>query len=185
VTVPVARGSARRTVRVAVALVAGQAALCAVIGYLTLGGPHPHSSAAPAAPDPLAGAPLVVPPAQVMPPPATSAAPKPPPVSTRRKSATGGAGGPAEPAARIRHRTPVATSPPVSHPPSALPSPPSPPGSPIGGQLVTPKPTGSGVQQDVTAGDPCSPIGADGRTTDGKTVRCLPDVDGQLRWRLV
>jgi hypothetical protein len=189
VTVPVARGSARRTVRVAVALIAGQAALCAVIGYLTLGGPHLHPHNAPVAPNPLAGGPIVVPPAQVIPPSAASAAPKPPRVPTTRTTAAGLPGQPSPSAVPNLPRVVGETSPPAAHPQSAAPpAVPStnPPPSVGGGQLATPKPTDSaGVQQGVEVGDPCSPVGANGVTTDGQAVRCVRDVDGQLRWVLV
>ena len=62
VTEPVAHAaSPRRTVRVAVALVAGQAALCAVIGWVTFGAAEPGTPADTRQVDPLAGPPVVVP----------------------------------------------------------------------------------------------------------------------------
>jgi hypothetical protein len=188
VTVPVARGSARRTVRVAVALVAGQAALCAVIGYLTLGGPHQHSPAAPAAGDPLAAGPLVVPPVQIMPPSAGSAAPRPPSAPTTRTTATTSAT--RRPPAAGPDRQRAAAEPPPSPlaDPATAPMPPAAPTrtiAPTGPQFLTPEPTDSGVQQNVKVGDVCSPIGADGLTTDDETVRCVRGSDGQLRWQLV
>jgi hypothetical protein len=188
VTVPVARGSARRTVRVAVALVAGQAALCAGIGYLTLGGAHQHSHASPGAADPLAAGPLVVPPVQIMPPSAGSAAPRPPSASTTRTTATTPATRPPPAAGSDRQR--AAAEPPSSPlaDPATAPMPPPVPTktiAPTGPQFLTPEPSDSGVQQDVKLGDVCSPVGADGLTTDDQKVRCVRDADGQLRWQLV
>jgi hypothetical protein len=190
VTVPVARGSARRTVRVAAALIAGQAALCAVIGYLTLGGPHLHKgSSAPAAPDPLAGAPLVVPPPQI-PPPSSDAAPKQPPDSTSRSSVAASAGRPSRSAAPEQQRIlaaepspPSATSPAAASPPAIASVPPSAPSPSVGDQFASPNPTNTDIQRDVEVGDSCSPLGADGLTADGTAVRCLRGADGQLRWQ--
>jgi hypothetical protein len=187
VTVSVARGTARRTVRVAVALVAGQAALCAVIGYVTLGGPFLHKSTAAQSSDPLAAGPIEFPPAQVMPVP-TSVAPAPPPVpasSSKAPKSTGVSknGTPAEahneaPPSLVS--APLDPSVPVVPPraPTKAPSPST------GNQLVTPSATATDIQHNVNVGDTCSPLGADGQTSDGKAVTCIRDVDGTLRWVL-
>jgi hypothetical protein len=186
VTAPVARGSARRTVRVAVALIAGQAALCAVIGYLTLGGPHLHSHASPAAADPLAAGPLVVPPVQIMPPSAAAVAPKPPSASSSRPTATTLAARRSDSADPDRQRAAAEPPPsPLVEPPTPLPpAAPTKAASPSGPQFATPQPSDSDIQQNVKVGDVCSPIGADGVTADEESVRCVRSADGQLRWQL-
>ena len=196
-TEPVARASARRTVRVAVALVAGQAALCAVIGWITLGGPH---TAGLPAPNPLAGGPLVVPPLTVAPAPPTSVptaprtsvrpaptsappAPLPPPVIV-----PAGATSTRPPTSTARQRplpitpTPIPVTTAKTFPPVA----PTVLASPSGTNLApTPTPTASDIQRGVVVGDPCDPVGAAGTTVDGTPVLCVLGDDGVQRWQIM
>jgi hypothetical protein len=191
VTASVARGTARRTVRVAVVLIAGQAALCAVIGYVTLGGPFLHKSTAARQADPLAAGPIEVPPA-VMASAPTSAAPVPPPVSVSPSNKTSRSAGDAGSAAQAEGQRRQAEVPPslVSAPlgPTSKGLPPQAPTtapSPSGGnQLATPSASATNIQHNVNVGDPCNPLGADGQTAEGTAVTCLRDVDGTLRWVL-
>jgi hypothetical protein len=197
VTEPVARASARRTVRVAVALVAGQAALCAVIGWVTLGGPH---TAGLPAPNPLAGGPLVVPPLTVAPAPPTSVptaprtsvrpaptsappAPLPPPVivpagATSTRPPTSTAPQPHPPIPPAPMPVTAAKTPPVA--PTVLASP-----SSDSNLAPTPTPTASDIQQGVVVGDPCDPVGAAGTTVDGTPVLCVLGDDGVQRWQIM
>ena len=178
-TVPVAGGNARRTVRVAVALVAGQVALCAVIGYLTLGVPHGHSGGLPVASVPLAGGPIVVPPVAVAP-PSTRAAPVPP-----RHTAAPPVRPPSPPAAAPHRAGVPATSPvPVRHGARSTAPSPTPPTPPPSGLFGTPSASPGNIQHDVTLGDYCAPLGADGLTSDGIAVRCARGGDGMPRWQL-
>jgi hypothetical protein len=180
-------------VRVAIALVAGQAALCAVIGYVTLGAPHPHRAAPSAAsPNPLAGGPIAIPPIPAPTiAPATRSRARPP--APRRRTVERVFAGPTSAAPAPRETVPPPSPTPVPTPPSPVaPSPPSPTATPTGGSLLAssptpaPIPTPSGVQQGVLPGDPCGPPGSDGVTLDGAPVRCLLRVDdGSLRWQLV
>jgi hypothetical protein len=192
---PVARASARRTVRVAVALVAGQAALCAVIGWVTLGGAHPHN-AGPPAPNPLAGGPLVVPPLTVAPAPPTSGAPAPHTSVPRA---------PLGPPVIVKAGVPAtSTSPPKStapqwHPPitptpqpvtkitTVPPAAPTVTASPSSDSSLarSPSPTPTDVQQGVVVGDPCDPVGAAGTTSDGTPVLCVLGDDGVQRWQIM
>jgi hypothetical protein len=189
VTASVARGTARRTVRVAVALVAGQAALCAVIGYLTLGGPSLHHRTAAPESNPLAAGPIEVPPALVL--PAPTAAPTPPHVSATPSRSPSWRGAARTSAPAKRQRTEVEVPPSLESAPMDPSSEPVPPQVPTttpapstGNELTTPSATPSAVQLNVKAGDPCSPVGAAGQTTDGAAVTCVQAVDGTLRWVL-
>lgn len=189
-TASVARGTARRTVRVAVALIAGQAALCAVIGYVTLGGPSLHKGTATPQANPLAGGPIEVPPALVLPAP-TAGAPTPPHVSAtpHRSPSRRGVARTSAPATGQRAEVEVPPSlESASMDPSSEPVPPqvptTTPSPSTGNQLATPSATPSAVQLNVKVGDPCSPVGAAGQTADGKAVTCVQGVDGTLRWVL-
>jgi hypothetical protein len=179
-----AAGTVRRTVRVAVALIVGQALLVALIGWLTFGqagGPRPAVD-------------QVAAPPQVPPPTATSryASPSrsattslhPPrvgvPATTDRKAAP--------------RRTPPATAdPPDPAPPSTLVETPSPAATvtpvPSNSALVPPAPPAASdvpvVQTPVTVGDRCWPEGAYGRTADGTLVRCLRTTHHRRRWKIV
>jgi len=161
-----------RTVRVAAALIAGQAALCAVIGWVTIGASHPHRSDASASVDPLAGPPLVIPqPGVVAPLP-----PSPPP-------------GPTRPASTSTVRTSGPSTPPASHrsperPPSATVRPVGPVRLPPPTEQAqldgTPTPD---VQSPVDLLGLCDPLDALGLTADGISVRCVPGADGTPRWQ--
>jgi hypothetical protein len=193
VTVPVARASARRTVRVAAALVAGQAVLCAVIGYVTLGGHATRDTNAARTDNPLAAHPFVRP--APAPPSPTTAAPKQPAAA---KSTIG------RPAATARSRrspelTP--TPPAAESPPDVLVAPAGPPTGPTTptGPPTTPSPdatssTGQSgqppsppaslpTQESVTVGESCAPVDAPGVTTDGIVAHCVSSDDGVLRWQ--
>jgi hypothetical protein len=201
VTVPVARPSARRTVRVAAALVAGQAALCAVIGYVTLGGPPTRGPEAAPRVDPVAIPPLVVP-APTVPPPLsrTTVAPAPPLVarSTTARPRT---------IARPKQRPELSPTPPSQAPPGILvassdpgPVPPIPPVTPVPptptpapstesaisespAPVPPPLPPSSATQPPVTVGDTCDPADGPGRSADGTAVLCVPGNDGVARWQ--
>jgi hypothetical protein len=194
VTVPVARASARRTVRVAAALVAGQAVLCAVIGYVTLGGgPGSPTTNGAWMGGPLAAHPITLPTPTVLLTSPTTAAPDLP--------ATG-ASTHAQPAADTKSRqhagvTPTPTpaeSPPdvlaaTSDPPTTT-SPTAAPASTAAAPEVpssatsTDSPSSPSVTQlSVTIGGVCDPVDAPGVATDGRPVRCASDTDGVLRWR--
>jgi hypothetical protein len=195
VTEPVARPSARRTVRVATALVAGQAALCAVIGWITFGATHGPARTASAPVDPLAGAPLVIPPPSVVPP----VLPKTGPAVTAKATATSIDRTTAPRSRRTaRHSSPPppAAPPPVAPPPVApLPAPtaptttstdppPSPPAS-DDSQLIVPTPTPTPqIQQPVVVREPCDPENALGKTAAGVALVCVHAADGTLRWQI-
>jgi hypothetical protein len=174
--------SVRRTVRVAVVLVAGQALLCGIIGFVTFGG---HD----AAPRPRLTAPQLAAPPIVVP------TPSPGPASELARGATPGsvrltrAGWPTSPPTSAAVRRPTRTiSPSVTVTVPAAPAPPPvPSGTPTDRSLLSP-PTSGGPVEDApvpVAGEPCDDEGATGRTADGKAVRCERDRDGGLRWTLV
>ena len=171
--------------RVAVALVAGQAALCAVIGWVTLGGMHPHKAGAPRAANPLVEGPLVVPPPTVAPAPPTPVPPAPPVTARTAATSAGRITRPPESTA-AEPRRPIAPTPnPVT---ATRPVPPAAPTlvvSPSGANLVqTPSATPTEVQQGVAIGDPCDPVNAAGTTDDGTPVLCVPGDDGTPRWQI-
>jgi hypothetical protein len=171
VTEPVARTSVRRTVRVAVALVLGQALLCALIGWLTFGSGHAHPRGPVPTSEPLAGKPLVIPPPVVVPPP------RPPRPS-------------AEPSVTKKVRTASPSERPSTRPPSSPTSTParspvrqaSPTGQPALA-LPTP-PTADPVQSPVKVLDVCAPEDAIGLTAEGVPVTCVLGRDGNLRWQI-
>jgi hypothetical protein len=174
VTEPVARTSVRRTVRMAVALVAGQAVLCAVIGWVTFGAGHPHRPSAAPTVEPLAVKPLVIPPPVIVPPPRpprSSAAP-----STGRKASTAVSSerSSSTPTPRPSSSRPAAARPAAGR--AATPDPPA---------LVVPSPAPDDVvQSPVTVPDVCDPVDARGLTADGVSVTCVVGRDGVLRWQL-
>jgi len=178
VTEPVARVSpVRRTVTIAGALIASQALLCAVIGWVTFGG-HDHSGGSSArAAEPKLGPALVLPPvsvAPVLPSPSTHH-PSRPAATTSTTPATSQP--PAKPA-RVRPtvpRSPVA-SPPAPKPPATAPA--------KGSVVVLPTPSATEVQGNVVIGDKCSPEGADGVTAKDVAVRCVADANGNLSWQV-
>jgi hypothetical protein len=194
----------RRTVRVAVALIVGQALLCMLIGWLTFG--HPRSTGSTV--DEMAAPPL-----------------SPPPAVTGDYAPTAGSVPAATPArvttsGRKTAWTRAATDPPTFGPPTIdpativpalksppavpLPPPPTPtvadptPGSaattspPVVG-LQPPQPVDSPspvvaspeVQSPVVVGELCRPELAYGRTAGGTVVRCLRTWHHRPRWKIV
>jgi hypothetical protein len=193
VTVPVGRSSARRTVRVAAGLVAGQALLCAVIGYVTLGGPGSPVTNGAWIGGPLAGHPITVPTPVVRLTSPTTVAP-----DTRAT----GASTHARPAAgnESRQRAGVTPTPtPAESPPAVLvgtsdpPTGTSPTAAPASTAAAPEVPSTASstdtpsslaaTQLSVTIGDVCDPVDAPGVAIDGRPVRCASDTDGVLRWR--
>jgi hypothetical protein len=177
VTEPVARASARRTVRVAVALVAGQAVLCAVIGWVTLGSGHAHKPAPVRTVEPLAAKPLVIPPPLVAPgpkPPRSSATPSP---SADRKDSTS-ASARSRPSTRPPRSAPARVSASARAPIKPAP----PPGQPA---LALPSPSADDeVQSPAKPLDPCAPVDAKGLTLAGLSLLCVKSDDGSLRWQI-
>jgi cytoskeletal protein RodZ len=168
--------SVRRTVAVATALVASQAVLCAVIGWVTFGGKDAAHSQ-PRAAEPLLGPPLVVPPVTVV--PVTT-----PPSHHPEKADKTATSAPRHTSAPARVSASAEASPSIE----ALPAAPSPPAtSPTVSGLVRPAatPSPSATQPDVEVGATCDPENADGLTTDGVAVRCLRDDDGNLVWQII
>lgn len=171
----------------ATALIAGQAVLCAVIGWVTFGGADQARSTTRAA-GPDFGPALVVPPAGVTP-VLTSAPGRPhsqPAVAGSRASAVPPS--PPAPDAAGGTVTPSRTSAPVrtSTSSAARPPAPVPTASPTDGNLVlTPSPSGSGVQTGVVIGEKCGPEKADGLTVLSVAVRCLPEQRGDLVWQVI
>jgi len=179
----------RRIVRVAVALVVGQALLCALIGWLTLGhakdsGPPVDAMAAPPAlPSTSVPSPAVT--SRYVPPPATTVPPAPP---TKRKRTTD-----RKPEAPAATRAPT----PSAHPPAPAPAvvPPLPvptivvttttPGSALVPPLPKPPETPAVVAGPVTVGDLCTPVGAYAFTADHTLVRCTRAWHHRARWKIV
>ncbi|WP_127497508.1 hypothetical protein [Actinoplanes solisilvae] len=169
----------RRTVRLAVALVVGQALLCALIGWLTLGQSRPEPARPPgssvvdamgAPPSP----PAIRPTSRAVPAPATRARKATSTPAPRRSTNT--------PAPRTAATTPTPV--PIEGPPedpAVVPPVPPPAASPP----ATSPPPADVVQQPVREGDECRPLGARGRTAKGEDVRCVREWPRQLRWRIV
>ena len=191
----------------AVALVIGQAMLCALIGWLTLGpsrsGPHRPGTAIdqvapPVVPGPVAtvSRSAAVPGKQPRRP--SSAAPARPRVTTAREV----------PAPAVTTTSPARPPVPINLPPaddvppSGAPAPP--PATPAPSAPVPPSdaprppvPSGTAgapdvldpdhgvIQQPVVVGAVCQPLGAYGRTAEGELVRCLRDWRHRPRWKIV
>jgi len=160
-------------VTVATALIASQAVLCAVIGWVTFGSKEPAHSQSKAA-EPLLGPPIVVPPASVA------------PVTTPPTH------GPAKPDRTTgsipkRSLAPVRSSAAAEArraEPTLAPAPST--SARIGADLVHPAtPSASAVQTGAEVGEKCDPKEADGVTAGGIAVRCLPDEDGNLVWQII
>jgi hypothetical protein len=179
----------RRTVRVAVALVVGQALLCALIGYLTLG----RSGAQPRG-DHMAEPPLAPPVTATSSPAPTAAAPTSVSATATRKPKRR-AGNDATPARTKPAPPPLPPGPVVAEPPPETLIAPSPVpsaattittapsfGNPPLPPTVPPRYT---VQDPVTVGDLCAPEWAFGRTSDDTLVRCLRTVRHAPRWKIV
>jgi hypothetical protein len=180
----------RRTVRVAMALVAGQAALCAVIGWFTFGSSHDDRQR-PDTVSPVAAAPVVIPTAGVRLP---VAPPAPTPAVERTKASPS-----ARPPSRAAKPPP---DPPVEQEVRDAPevTPPVEEQSPS--TVVAPEPTVSsrpGPDPDLASGTPtpsmttqgpvevgatCSTEGAPGLTADDVPVVCLSGDDGVLGWQI-
>lgn len=187
----------------AVALVIGQALLCALIGWLTLGASREEGrkSSGPAV-DQLAAPP---PPAVPLPTVAESAgAPSTrPPASVSPKSVSRARSGSSSSSSSVRSPEPrrkavppqpkkssVAPSPtiillppepsPTPSPPVPSSRPPSPPAWWTGPDDDDPE-----VREPVTVGDRCRPEGAFGRTKEGVAVRCLRSWPRGPRWKIV
>jgi hypothetical protein len=171
-------------VRVATALVVGQVALCAVIGWMTFGVSHNDKSDKPHLVGPLAGGPLMIP---------TPVVPLP---QSPGPSSTGHAG-----PAHVFRTLAAPTLPPIRPSAvllSAVPSAPTgsavPPKPPAGDLLpATTAPTKGNpgkldpspeVQALVKLLDVCDPAGAAGLTVDGTSVQCLRTSDGTLAWQI-
>ncbi|MBU2662022.1 hypothetical protein KOI35_00730 [Actinoplanes bogorensis] len=187
----------RRTVRMAVALVVGQALLCALIGWLTLGRARPDDPAPPGSVvDQLAAPPLAAPPVPV---PSSSSSRAPAVSSTRERKAI-------RPAPTTTAPVPTRTPQPISVPPEEpaivppVPPAPSPSASPsvsvpvsaspitVPSPVTTPSPPAKApdeVQQPVVVGDECRPEGALGRTAEGELVKCVRDGRHRARWKIV
>jgi hypothetical protein len=180
----------RRTVRVAVALVVGQALLCTLIGWLTLSQSRPAGSGPGAsAVDQLAAPPPVAPGPPVVG-TTTSAAPSSSYSSApvRRKRTSAAVDAPAPPRATTGAPTPPSPEP-IGLPPeppaasSSAPAPPLPPTVAPSSAVTTP-PTGL-IRAPVTIGDRCRPEGAFGRTAEGALVRCVAERHRRPRWKIV
>jgi hypothetical protein len=175
--------SVRRTVRVAVALVTGQALLCGTIGFVTFGGRYDREPGARAAEPQLAGPPIVVP--STNSPPPSERAEQPVSASTEQTRTERPTSPPAP--ASVRSSTTRSISPSrTSTVPVAPVPPPTPTTSPTDRALLPPSSPASGDDPPTPVVDePCDDAGATGRTADGKAVRCERDRHGDLRWRLV
>jgi hypothetical protein len=158
-------------VTIAVALVAGQVALCSVIGWITFGdlvdpaasgqravGSAPSFGAdVPAAPEPTAT-----------------------PLGTAAPSATTAVDSTPPPKVRPARSTSVAAKRPAARPSTST-------GTPgpttTADAVLLPAPADSeAVQEPVRRWSICSPEEALGRTEDGDRLRCRRSDDGELRW---
>ncbi|MDT5043085.1 MAG: hypothetical protein QOE51_4070 [Actinoplanes sp.] len=167
----------------AAALVAGQAVLCAVIGWVTFDGREPARSIARAADPQLAPA-LVVSPVAVAPMPMT--APGRPGERPATKAPAGTLlTGPSTPETAGLG---VLSSPGASPPHTATRTPAGPhpswpsSGRTAGGLIPTARP--SDVFLNVVIGEKCARKGADGLTVAKITVRCERDRSGDLVWQI-
>jgi hypothetical protein len=178
-------------VRVATALVAGQALLCAVIGWVTFGPPPEPGPRAAAPIEPLLTPPVVTPTVSLPAPAPASVAPEPASPTRSRSVRT-----------KVSSRSPEAPRSPASPPaPTVGEAPPSlviAPPQPDETRTPTPQPDGTRpgligtvapaptetVQGPVKAGERCAPEGARGVTADDRSLRCVLDDDGDLRWQI-
>jgi hypothetical protein len=164
-------------VRVAVALVTGQALLCAVIGYVTFGPSDPPPQAA-APVEPLAGPAMPTP---RMPQPSAAVSAGQPAVPSPRPSRTART---SESPVTLIGPAPT-TRPPTSATPAKttdrpmLEAPPAPPllDVPTPNPMLTPSPTAPPVED-----DPCETEGAEGQTAAGVNLVCTRLADGSLVW---
>jgi hypothetical protein len=179
-------------VRVAVALAAGQAALCAVIGWVTFGPGLDHSHQG--KPLDAAAAPPPVPVA-----PTTGAAPAPIPAPPNKKAtrapAVGETAPPRQPVGQVvptvtRPKTPGGT-PTRTFPlpsrsfevPFVVPAGTMIPDDDSPSPSTSPSNALDGPQEPVDIGARCAPLGAKGVTADHISVVCAIDDVGRLRWK--
>lgn len=180
----------RRTVRVAVALVVGQALLCAVIGWVTFSYSRERAHRDPAAVDQLAAPPATIAVSPSV--PTTGRTPGPTPGSSRARSTPPAAPvppGPPRPATGVTTSTgPAASVAPTTTSKSpylvVIPPPAAPRASASPSPAASATPTAV-VEEPVVAGARCDRRGALGRTADGVDVLCLPDRQGRLHWKIV
>jgi hypothetical protein len=178
VTEPGARAtSVRRTVTVATALVASQAVLCGVIGWITFGGTNQPARSTTRA-EPVLGPPIVVPPASV--------APVVPPSSAHHHvPVTGRASGIPRPTS-----APARTAAPPSPPRRTIAATENSPGLPATGRagaglVLPPTPSASETQRNAEVGKQCAPQDAIGLTAEDIAVLCGRDRDGNLIWQII
>lgn len=180
-----ATGTVRRTVRVAAALIVGQALLCALLGYLTLG----RSGAQPRG-EPMAEPPFV-PPATVT---GGQAAPAGSPSATATRKARPRSGG-TVPAGRSRKPAPPVPPAATAEPSPATPDDAGPPTGTTTGAPSSPLPFAPPrpptvapselVQSPVTVDESCAPEGAFGLTAEGALVRCVRTGRHAPLWKIV
>ncbi|MCU7724669.1 hypothetical protein ODJ79_13160 [Actinoplanes sp. KI2] len=186
-----AAGTVRRTVRVAVALVVGQALLVGLIGWLTLGraggagGKVDAMAAPPAARPPTGAGRHVQPPTS---PGRSAASPATTTRATHRKAVPVHV--PLAPPARPPQPPPPR---PAQPPPPAIavPALPAPAPTVVATTVVPPAlvpvvpPAPSASFGPVVVGDPCSPEGAYAFTADSVLVRCTRTSHHRLLWKIV
>lgn len=161
--------------RLAVALVAGQAALCAVIGWVTFGPsePAPKASGAQTLSGPIVFPTPTLPPVLVAPAPPRAPASKGSSPRASRSSRPPTSRATSEPAAEKPQPVMATDQSPI------VPMPPDP------DLAATPPPSPiQEVQFPVVQGTPCDPEGAKGLTDKDVDLQCVKDHDGDLRWQI-
>jgi hypothetical protein len=196
--VPATR-SVRRTVRVAVALVIGQALLCALIGWITFTYSPAHRDHQSPAVDQMAGAPVVAPRAGATSATALAAPSSSAPAGKRAKH-DAGAADPAAPSTAQSSAVPgvvlnVPAFPAVPMPtatsenPQLTVLPPQPPApASTTPSATTPPATAPAAlpsPEVVVPGTECDHENAVGHTVTGAEVHCLRNRHRQLRWKIV
>ncbi len=172
----------------AVALVVGQAVLCAFIGWMTLGRSRSEPVRPPgsAVVDQLAIPPLAGP----APPSLTSRSTVVPSKQARKPTTPTSRASPrrsattAVPPSSTVTRTPEPILAPPEEPALLPPAPPPPSATPPATTRPT-TPAPDVVQEPVRVGDECRPEGAYGRTADGELVRCVREWRHRSRWKIV
>ena len=165
--------------RVAVALVTGQALLCAVIGWVTFGPPDPAPQAA-APVDPLAGQltgptpSLPVPRLPMLPTPSSTSRPATPSKSVRAT------GSPELLSATAPTRKPPKSAAPVATTTDQTMLDPPAPEVIVPNPVLTPTTLPSPVAEDA----PCDPEGAEEPSADGVQMVCTRMQDGTLLWQI-
>ena len=167
--------------RVAVALVAGQAALCAVIGWVTFGPSGSEPEPEPQAAGPTLSDRIVFTTPPTIPPPVVAA---PPPRASASKA-------PSSPRASKSTTSPTtrATSKQVTEEPQPNIAPaedaPVPPEPDPGVAATLPPSSIAPVQSPAVEDESCDPEGAEGLTSDGVELRCVLDAGGELVWQII